>query len=57
MQYIEKIADGIINSASQYHVVRELLDIGEPTTQDEADYIKFLISMLSVYEDESGYEH
>ena len=57
MTRLEKLADDIINSASQYAVLKELDDLKEPMNEDDKIYKSFLMAILMTFDDTSGYEH
>jgi hypothetical protein len=57
MSRIEKLADDIINSASQYAVLKELGDLKEPLNEDDKIYKNFLMAILMTFDDTTGYEH
>lgn len=54
---LEKLADDIINSASQYAVLKELKDLNEPLNEDDKIYKNFLMAILMTFDDTTGYEH
>jgi hypothetical protein len=54
---IVRLADGIINAASQYQVSRELLNITDKETEEGKIYYNFLISILATFDDEEQQEH
>lgn len=54
---LEKLADDILNSASQYAVLKELKDLNEPLNEDDKIYKNFLMAILMTFDDTTGYEH
>ena len=54
---IEKLADDIVNAASQYAVLKELNGLKQPYNDDDTIYKNFLMAILATFEDTSGYEH
>lgn len=57
MTRLEKLADDILNSASQYAVLKELNDLKEPMNEDDKIYKNFLMAILMTFDDTTGYEH
>jgi hypothetical protein len=54
---LEKLADDIVNAASQYAVLKELNSLEQPHNDDDIIYKNFLMAILATFEDTSGYEH
>jgi hypothetical protein len=54
---LEKLADDIVNSASQYAVIKELHGLKEPLDEDDKIYKNFLMAILMTFDDTTGYEH
>lgn len=54
---LEKLAEDILNSASQYAVLKELNDLNDPLNEDDKIYKNFLMAILMTFDDTAGYEH
>ncbi len=54
---IDRLADGIVNGASQYQVSSELTRLGNAKTEEDVIYYNFLLSILATFDEYCQQEH
>ena len=57
IERIEELADNIIRSLALYFLIKEFVNVENSSYENDFIYKKFILSMLTTFNDTNEYEH
>ena len=57
IERIEELADNIIRSLALYFLIKEFVNVENSSDENDFIYKKFILSMLTTFNDTNEYEH
>ena len=57
IERIEELADNIIRSLAIYFLIKEFVNVENSSDENDFIYKKFILSMLTTFNDTNEYEH